>query len=71
MPGSLECVRILIQSGADKNIPPGDQKTIFDLPNEEDFELKEQLNQVLLTNNTNVQHGPFMQVGVLRLEHEK
>jgi hypothetical protein len=40
----LECVKILIQSGADKNIPNGDGKTVFDLLNAEDLELKEQLN---------------------------
>jgi ankyrin repeat protein len=40
----LECVKILIQSGADKNIPNGEGKTVFDLLNDEDLELKEQLN---------------------------
>ena len=44
MRDSLECVKILIQSGADKNIPNGDGKTVFDLLNDEDVELKEQLN---------------------------
>ena len=41
----LECVKILIQSGADKNIPNGDGQTVFDLLNDEDLELKEQLNE--------------------------
>jgi uncharacterized protein len=41
----LECVKLLIQSGADKNITNSDGKTVFDLLNEEDFELKEQLNK--------------------------
>ncbi len=36
----LECVRILMQSGADKSIPNLDGKTVFDLLNEEDLELK-------------------------------
>ncbi|SHN20871.1 ankyrin repeat domain-containing protein [Mucilaginibacter sp. OK098] len=39
----LECVKILIQSGADKDIPNGDGKTVFDLLNDGDLELKEQL----------------------------
>ncbi|HEY9561250.1 MAG TPA: ankyrin repeat domain-containing protein [Anseongella sp.] len=43
--GSLECVKILIQSGADKNIPNGDGKTVFDLLGDEDSELKEQLGR--------------------------
>jgi uncharacterized protein len=40
----LQCVKILVQSGADKNIPNGEGKTVFDLLNDEDWELKEQLN---------------------------
>jgi uncharacterized protein len=40
----LECVKILIQSGADKNIPNGGGKTVFDLLNDEDLELKALLN---------------------------
>lgn len=40
----LQCVKILIQSGADKNIPNGEGKTVFDLLNDEDLELKKQLN---------------------------
>jgi len=44
MRDSLECVKILIQSGADKNIPNGDGKTVFDLLSHQDVELKEQLN---------------------------
>jgi uncharacterized protein len=41
MHNHLECVKILIQSGADKNIPNGEGKTVFDLLNDEDVELKE------------------------------
>jgi ankyrin repeat protein len=41
----LACVRILIRSGADKNIPNGEGKTVFDLLNDEDRELKELLNE--------------------------
>jgi hypothetical protein len=40
---SLECVKILVQSGADKNIPNCDGNTIFDLLNVKDIELKELL----------------------------
>jgi hypothetical protein len=40
----LECVKILIHAGADKNIPNGEGKTIFDLLNDEDLEFKKQLN---------------------------
>jgi uncharacterized protein len=40
----LECVKILVDSGADKNIPNADGNTIFDLLNEKDIELKELLN---------------------------
>lgn len=40
----LQCVKILLQSGADKNIPNGEGKTVFDLLNDEDSELKELLN---------------------------
>lgn len=39
----LECVKILIQSGANKNIPNGEGLTVFDLLNDEDLKLKEQL----------------------------
>ncbi|HTF28511.1 MAG TPA: ankyrin repeat domain-containing protein [Flavitalea sp.] len=38
---SLECVKILIQAGAEKNIPNADEKTVFDLLTVEDLELKE------------------------------
>ena len=44
MHNHLECVKILIQSGADKHIPNSGGKTVFDLLNDEDLELKEQLN---------------------------
>ena len=37
----MECVKILIQSGVDKNIPNGEGKTVFDLLSDEDLELKE------------------------------
>lgn len=40
----LECVKILIQAGADKNIPNAEGKTVFDLLTTEDLELKEKLN---------------------------
>ena len=43
MRDSLECAKILIQSGADKNIPNADGNTAFDLLNNEDLELKELL----------------------------
>ena len=41
---SLECIKILLQAGANKNIPNGDRNTVFDLLNDEDRELKELLN---------------------------
>ena len=40
----MECVKILVQSGANRNIPNGDGKTVFDLLNDEDLELKAQLH---------------------------
>jgi len=40
----LECIKALIQSGAEKNIPNAEGKTIFDLADDEDLELKELLN---------------------------
>ena len=40
---SLECVRILLQAGADKNIPNCDGNIAFDLLDDEDWELKELL----------------------------
>ena len=40
LPGYLNCVRFLIQSGADKNVPNADGKTISDLLNDDDSELK-------------------------------
>jgi hypothetical protein len=39
----VECVKILIQSGADKNIPNGDGTPVLDLLNEQDVALKELL----------------------------
>jgi ankyrin repeat protein len=44
MHNHLECVKILIQSGAENNIPNSEGKTVFDLLNDEDLELKEKLN---------------------------
>jgi ankyrin repeat protein len=40
----LACVKILLQSGADKNIPNADGNTVFDLLRDEDLELKELLH---------------------------
>jgi ankyrin repeat protein len=40
----LECIRILVQSGADKNIPNADGNTVLNLLNDEDVELKQLLN---------------------------
>ena len=39
----LECVKLLMQSGADKYIPNADGNTVFNLLDDEDFELKEYL----------------------------
>jgi uncharacterized protein len=39
----LECIHLLIQSGADKTIPNGEGKTVFDLLNDDDAALIEQL----------------------------
>lgn len=43
IPTYLECINLLVQAGADKNIPNGEGKTVFDLLNDEDLELKERL----------------------------
>jgi ankyrin repeat protein len=40
---SLECVKLLIQSGADKNIPNVDGDTVYDMLSDEDESLKELL----------------------------
>jgi len=40
----LQCVKILIQSGAEKNIPNFEGKTVFDLLDDEDLDFREQLN---------------------------
>jgi hypothetical protein len=40
----LACVKILVQSGADKKIPNADGNTVFDLLHEDDLELKELLH---------------------------
>jgi uncharacterized protein len=45
MHDTLECVKLLMQAGADKNIPNGEGTTVFDLLNDGDSELKEQLNR--------------------------
>jgi uncharacterized protein len=42
---SLECIKSLIESGADKNIPNGEGRTVFELLNADDQALKEQLNE--------------------------
>lgn len=42
--GHLECVKILIQAGAEKSIPSGEGKTVFDLLGDEDLALKDLLN---------------------------
>jgi uncharacterized protein len=42
--GTLECIKILMQAGADKNIPNGEGTTVFNLLSDEDLELKSQLN---------------------------
>jgi uncharacterized protein len=39
----LACVKILLQSGADKTIPNVDGNTVFDLLSKEDLELKKLL----------------------------
>lgn len=41
--GHLECVRILLDAGGDKSIPNADGKTVYDLVEEEDLELKQLL----------------------------
>ncbi|RFS17457.1 ankyrin repeat domain-containing protein [Emticicia sp. C21] len=38
--GHLECIRLLLYSGGDKNIPNADGKTIYDLVEEGDVELR-------------------------------
>jgi len=40
----IDCVRILVKSGADKSIPNADGNTVFDLLHDEDVELKNVLN---------------------------
>jgi len=40
MTDCLECVKILLQAGVDRNIPNGDGKTVFDLLNDGDSELE-------------------------------
>jgi uncharacterized protein len=39
----VECVKLLVEAGADKNIPNRGGETVFDLLNEEDSELRELL----------------------------
>ena len=43
--GYLECVKILIQSGGDRDIPNAEGKTVIDLLGDEDDQLKEQLTR--------------------------
>jgi hypothetical protein len=38
---SLECIKVLLKAGADKNVPNADGKRIVDLLNENDLELRE------------------------------
>lgn len=45
MHDSVECVKILLQAGADETIPNVDGNSVFDLLSEEDRELKELLNK--------------------------
>jgi ankyrin repeat protein len=40
----LVCVKILVQAGADKYIPNADGKTVFDLLNDTDLDLKKELD---------------------------
>jgi uncharacterized protein len=42
--GHIECVRNLVQAGAEKNIPNADGNTVFDLLDADDLELKAILN---------------------------
>ena len=44
LPNYLECVRILVQAGADKSIPNADGKTVFDLVKDGDLKMKEVLD---------------------------
>jgi ankyrin repeat protein len=41
----LACVKILLEAGADKSVPNIDGKTIFDLADDSDVQLKELLNK--------------------------
>jgi ankyrin repeat protein len=43
MPACLECVKILLEAGADKSIPNAQGTTVFDLADAEDVELKKLL----------------------------
>lgn len=45
--GYLECVKLLIQSGGDRDIPNAEGTTVFDLPGDEDVELKRAINPEL------------------------
>ena len=44
MHGHQECIKLLLQAGADKSIPNADGNTVFDLLHDEDVELKNVLN---------------------------
>ena len=44
LPNYLECIRLLLRAGADKYIPNGNGKTIFDLLGNDDSELKDLLH---------------------------
>jgi len=43
LPAYLECIKTLIQAGADKNIPNGGEKTVFDMIGPDSPGLKELL----------------------------
>jgi ankyrin repeat protein len=40
----IECIKLLIQAGADKNIPNSNNNTIYSMTREGDLELKEILS---------------------------
>jgi ankyrin repeat protein len=44
----LKCIKVLMQAGADTSIPNTEGKTVFDLLNNEDLDLKEALNSYFL-----------------------
>lgn len=44
LPGHLQCVKILVEAGSDKTVPNAGGKTVFDMVEEGDVELREILN---------------------------